>query len=72
MTIVFDNTAQKMKFSIQDFSSECDQIRGFVLQFLRSASKMELRRVLNDQNNKREIRLFKPLLRNGVKWSDIL
>ena len=25
------NTAQKMKFSIKDFFSECDQIRSFLL-----------------------------------------
>ena len=26
-----DNTAQKMKFSIKDFFSKCDQIRSFAI-----------------------------------------
>ena len=45
MSMVLDtrNTAQKMKFSINDFSSKCDQIRSFLgingkLHFLCSGS----------------------------------
>ena len=30
MTVPLKSTAQKMKFSIKDFSSKCDQIRSFV------------------------------------------
>ena len=30
MPLLANNTAQKMKFSIQDFFSECDQIRSFL------------------------------------------
>ena len=31
MFVCENNTAQKMKFSIKDFSSKCDQIRSFLL-----------------------------------------
>ena len=30
MTCFIENTAQKMKFSIKDFFSKCDQIRRFL------------------------------------------
>ena len=32
-TIFASNTAEKMKFSIKDFFSKCDQIRGFLRSF---------------------------------------
>ena len=31
ISVITINTAQKMKFSIEDFFSECDQIRSFLL-----------------------------------------
>ena len=35
-SLCFFITAQKMKFSIKDFFSKCDQIRSFLCSFLRS------------------------------------
>ena len=53
------NTAQKMKFSIKDFFSKCDQIRRKNGNFL----QRKMPQVLMDQNKDATI-FFGPLFRN--------